>query len=368
MPSTENFDFHYKKSPTGELSGPSFAQQTEDAINDVGRYAKGAYDTSASSDSKAQQAMETAQTALSNANNATAIANSAKEQTDTLEVTVDSWEARVQNALTTSQGAVETANAAASSARASASAASAAQEAAEEALAEAQTAQQNAASSATSAGAAQTASETAQTAAQEAQQLAQQAQQQAQEAQQAAEEASINSNILHAYNGVLTADGSVPVADLVPATGKQGDLVVDNLGVIYQINAVNEGNAYLLGTGSILTGFVSYVQAQTFTDEQKQQIWSNIGLQLASTTTSGLIAITTQDKISTGTDDASAVTPLSLNDNAVLYSKVQTLTDEQKQQARDNIGATSADDATAAQILQAFQDFADEHGITVEGS
>lgn len=107
------------------------------------------------------------------------------------------------------------------------------------------------------------------------------------------------------------------------------------------------------------------ITEQTLTSEQKSQIWTNIGLQNASTSTGGVILITTQEKITTGTDDVSAVTPLSLNSNAVLYSKAQTLTDEQKQQARDNIGAMSVDAATTAQILQAFQDFANEHGIVV---
>lgn len=360
-----SFQFHIVLNSQGSISGPELIQQIEDGINDIGRLAADSNSQSSSAEQKAQQAVTTANSAQSTANNALANSESAIEQVQTLGQTVNSYDSKITSAVGQANSAVTTANAAAASASAAAESASDAKEAAETAASQAQTAQENSASSATAAGAAQTASETAQTAAQEAQQLAQQAQQQAQEAQQAAEEASINSNILHAYNGVLTADGSVPVADLVPATGKQGDLVVDNLGVIYQINAVNEGNAYLLGTGSILTGFVSYVQAQTFTDEQRQQIWSNIGLQLASTTTAGLIAITTQDKITTGTDDASAVTPLSLNSNAVLFSKAQTLTAEQQAQARTNIGALAQEDATASQILQAFQDFADEHGITI---
>lgn len=54
-----------------------------------------------------------------------------------------------------------------------------------------------------------------------------------------------------------------------------------------------------------------------------------------------------------------------LNKAANAFYTPQTLTEEQKQQARANIGAQASDDATSLQILQAFQDFADEHGITV---
>lgn len=85
----------------------------------------------------------------------------------------------------------------------------------------------------------------------------------------------------------------------------------------------------------------------------------------ASETQSGVIQIAAQNDVLTATDNTKAVSPKKLFDNAVMFTKAQSLTDEQKQQARENIGATSADDATAAQILQAFQDFADEHGITV---
>ena len=54
-----------------------------------------------------------------------------------------------------------------------------------------------------------------------------------------------------------------------------------------------------------------------------------------------------------------------LNKAASAFYTPQTLTPEQQEQARTNIGAQSSDDATSLQILQAFQDFADEHGIVV---
>lgn len=107
--SGQSFDFHYKKSPTGELSGKSMKQQTEDAINDIGLYAKQAYDTAVSSDHKSDQAVETANTALQNSNNAYAEALSAKEQVGTLSTTVNKWDAQIRDAVAQSQSAVQTA-------------------------------------------------------------------------------------------------------------------------------------------------------------------------------------------------------------------------------------------------------------------
>ena len=36
---SERFQFHYVRTAPGSISGPSFVQQTEDAINDLGDYA-----------------------------------------------------------------------------------------------------------------------------------------------------------------------------------------------------------------------------------------------------------------------------------------------------------------------------------------
>lgn len=270
------FKFHVVLNSQGSISGPDLIQQLEDGINDIGQLAADSNNQSSSAEQKAQQAVTTANSAQSTANNALSNSESAIEQVQTLGQTVNSYDQKITNAVSQASSAVATANAAAASASSAQTAAENAQDAAEEAAAEAHTAQQDASNSAIAAGSAQTAAETAQSAAEEAQQSAQQAQQQAQEAQQAAEEASTNSNILHAYDGTLVPDGTVAIADLYPATGKQNDLIVDNLGRIYSIIGITDGVATISADIATLTGFVSYATAQSLTDEQKQQARTNI--------------------------------------------------------------------------------------------
>lgn len=88
-----------------------------------------------------------------------------------------------------------------------------------------------------------------------------------------------------------------------------------------------------------------------------------IGIKDASTSEAGIIPLATQASVIKGVDNTSSITPMLLANNAILYSKVQALTDEQKQTARTNIGAIESE-SIASGISQAFKNFAAEKGIT----
>lgn len=112
-----SFQFHYVKTPTGTISGPSVLTQTEDAINDLGEYMAQATANAEEALSQASQAVSTANTAQQNASEALSTANSALGSVNTLAVTVNSWNGRIttaegnaSNALTTANQAVGTAN------------------------------------------------------------------------------------------------------------------------------------------------------------------------------------------------------------------------------------------------------------------
>ena len=73
----DSFSFHYVKTPTGEISGASFMQQTEDVINDLGKFATESTQDSTEALRIAKEAMSTADTANANAATALATSNSA---------------------------------------------------------------------------------------------------------------------------------------------------------------------------------------------------------------------------------------------------------------------------------------------------
>lgn len=73
----DSFSFHYVKTPTGEISGASFMQQTEDVINDLGKFATESTQDSTEALRIAKEAMSTADTANANAATALSTANSA---------------------------------------------------------------------------------------------------------------------------------------------------------------------------------------------------------------------------------------------------------------------------------------------------
>lgn len=262
--STKSFDFHYVTKKTGEINGASFFQQTEDAINAVGGLAQEAFNQTTVSAQQIQQALDAANTANTNATNAVATANGAQQSVATLTIQINGISSQAKQALTIAQSAQSSARSAANSANSARDEAENAKEAAQRAQTAAQTAQGQA--------------QDAQQQAEDAQSEAELAKTAAQEAAQQAQEAAINTNIIHAYDGVLGADQSVAIADLVPATGKAGDLIADENGVLWQVVSVLEGNATVGATGTILTGFISYAQAQTLTEDQQTQALTNQGV------------------------------------------------------------------------------------------
>lgn len=109
---TGSFFFHYVRTPTGEISGASFMQQTEDVINDLGKFATESTQDSTEALRIAKEAMSTADTA--NANSATALAtsNSAISVAKSLQLVVDGWEPKLEQAVADASQAVKTAQAA----------------------------------------------------------------------------------------------------------------------------------------------------------------------------------------------------------------------------------------------------------------
>lgn len=165
----EKTKFQYAKSPTGALSGASFIQQTEDAINDIGGKLVEYNTISEETKRKAEQAISTSETALNTANQALTQSAQAIETANTAKAQSDS-------AVTESRAAKEAAEAAQLDAEESARDAESSRQAAEDANEAAQAAAQRA----------QTAQDTAETA-QENAYAARQAASQAQESATRAE-------------------------------------------------------------------------------------------------------------------------------------------------------------------------------------
>lgn len=165
----EKTKFQYAKSPTGALSGASFIQQTEDAINDIGGKLVEYNAISEETKRKAEQAISTSETALNTSNQALTQSAQAIETANTAKAQSDS-------AVTESRAAKEAAEAAQLDAEESARDAESSRQAAEDANEAAQAAAQRA----------QTAQDTAETA-QENAYAARQAASQAQESATRAE-------------------------------------------------------------------------------------------------------------------------------------------------------------------------------------
>lgn len=165
----EKTKFQYAKSPTGALSGASFIQQTEDAINDIGGKLVEYNAISEETKRKAEQAISTSETALNTANQALTQSAQAIETANTAKAQSDS-------AVTESRAAKEAAEAAQLDAEESARDAESSRQSAEDANEAAQAAAQRA----------QTAQDTAETA-QENAYAARQAASQAQESATRAE-------------------------------------------------------------------------------------------------------------------------------------------------------------------------------------
>lgn len=85
----EKFLFHYVYTAVGTLSGQSFITQTEDAINDLARYASEGNADATEALRLAKIANDNSETALNNSSQAVSTANSALSQVKTLTTTVE---------------------------------------------------------------------------------------------------------------------------------------------------------------------------------------------------------------------------------------------------------------------------------------
>lgn len=218
----EKTKFQYAKSPTGALSGASFIQQTEDAINDIGGKLVEYNAISEETKRKAEQAISTSETALNTANQALTQSAQAIETANTAKAQSDS-------AVTESRAAKEAAEAAQLDAEESARDAESSRQAAEDASEAAQAAAQRA----------QTAQDTAET----AQENAYAARQAASQAQESATRAEANSLLAQSQ-----AAGSAAAAE------------------------------------ALADGVVRYDSSQTLNASQKTQARTNIGAADASDT------------------------------------------------------------------------------------
>lgn len=195
----EKTKFQYAKSPTGALSGASFIQQTEDAINDIGgkliEYNAVAEETKR----KAEQAISTSETALNTANQALTQSAQAIETANTAKAQSDS-------AVTESRAAKEAAEAAKLDAEESARDAESSRQAAEDANEAAQAAAQRAQTAQDTAETAQENAYAARQAASQAQESATRAEASALLAQSQAAESAAAAEAL--ANGVVRYDSS----------------------------------------------------------------------------------------------------------------------------------------------------------------
>lgn len=195
----EKTKFQYAKSPTGALSGASFIQQTEDAINDIGGKLVEYNAISEETKRKAEQAISTSETALNTSNQALTQSAQAIETANTAKAQSDS-------AVTESRAAKEAAEAAQLDAEDSARDAESSRQAAEDANEAAQAAAQRAQTAQDTAETAQENAYAARQAASQAQESATRAEANALLAQSQAAESAAAAEAL--ANGVVRYDSS----------------------------------------------------------------------------------------------------------------------------------------------------------------
>ena len=91
--------FSYVPNPVGTLSGTSFKQQTEDAINALAQQVNGITEDNNTLSIQVQQAVSTANSALSTANSALTTSESTQQQLETLSTTVAGYDQKITQAV-----------------------------------------------------------------------------------------------------------------------------------------------------------------------------------------------------------------------------------------------------------------------------
>ena len=239
--------FRYNRAPTGELSGASMVEQTEQALSEISRESSQAQSDAAEALRVARIAETTAGEAQTAATNAQETAQAAGTAAATAQATATQAVASAQGAQAAAQGAAQTATAAAQSASAAQTAAQNSATAAQQSEAKADQAVQTANSAVTTAGQAVTTANGAVTRAAQAEtnvgNAVSAANQAAQSAQNAAASAAqlADPNRYSAKTTALTlsAGQTVNISDLDNPNVAVGNKIVDALGNIFEIASID---------------------------------------------------------------------------------------------------------------------------------
>ena len=264
----EKFDFHYVPTSTGAISGKMLMDQTEDAINDVGKFAEGAYEAAEESVQNSDQALMVAQEAKSNSLNAIATVERAVEKVDTLETVVTNFGQQVTNAVAQAQSAVQIATEAQASANDSVKKAADAVSKAEQAISTSNEATNNSEKAKESAELAQNEATVAKDEATKAKEEAEAAKFSASQSATTANESleqlkqvSAAAYATRVSSETLTSGQTVDIKALKPQGNvKVGDTVIDSSGQYYQIVSLEDSMA-TLSTEVITIGAFAMTQA-----------------------------------------------------------------------------------------------------------
>lgn len=242
--------FRYNRAPTGELSGASMVEQTEQALSEISR-------ESSQAEGDAAEAKRIAQIAETHASEAQTAATTAQETATAAGTAAATAQATANNAVTSAnaaqaaaQGAAQTATAAAQSAANAQTAAQNAATAAQQSEAKAGQAVQTATDAVTTAGQAVTTADNAVTRAAQAEtnvgnavSAAQRAQSSAaQSAASAAELADPNRYSAKITELTLSAGQTINYSDLDNSNVAVGNRIIDAVGNIFQIASIDSAN------------------------------------------------------------------------------------------------------------------------------
>lgn len=350
---SERFQFHYVKTPVGTISGQAVLTQTEDAINELGQYMYDATTDATDALNKANEALATANTAQQNAAAAVATANSALDSVNSLTVIVNSWESSIQEAVTDASQAVQTANTASENASQAVTTANAANNTANTALSNSQSAistANNADQLATEAKAtAQEALSTAEEAVRDTasdlaqvQTLVQTATDQANAASSSASAAATSAQAAD-NSANLAQDWAVKMDGMVTDDGTEEGTPVDYSSKYYAQQAAASASAASDSEDAAASSASAAANSQQAAATSAGQA-STSATNAAGSATAAAGSATAAQNAQTAAEAARDLAQqyASANAHAVVYDP-QTLTAEQKQQARTNIGAISAD-------------------------
>lgn len=251
-------DFHYIKTGTGELSGPSFVTQTEQAINELGDYFENVEGTANSALSQAQAAQQAASDAQQTANSAVSQAQQAQASADTAQQAANQAQTTADNALEAAQNAGDEAGTKAPIMHASSATTYGVGSSTlygHVQLSDSTNSAENAASGGTAAtpyavAQAMTAAQTAQSAANSAQQVGNSAQQTANQAQTAAETAQNTANSVQTSLNQAVENFTQQITALT----QMQDFVVTDTAIDVENSAGSFSKLYLTSSASTSTG------------------------------------------------------------------------------------------------------------------